>query len=165
MAAVLTDTTIAPRSRFVKQTGRFFDGRAVPRPPGLPPSSFVSRPPAGAKRSPASAAGLGCKRRHPINGRTGGSGGHFALGIKAPRRPFCPLSAGGKWTNAPQRFAAGAPLDQTASVAGKTGSLRHDGGTRRRSPLCGQTAQALRSLCARRRGTFPTRRHRGSRFL
>ena len=44
---------------------------------------------------------------------------------------------------------AGAPLDQTASVAGKTGSLRHDGGTRRRCPLCGQTAQALRGLRAR----------------
>ena len=50
------------------------------------------------KRSPAADAGLGCRRRHPINGRTGGSGGHFALGTRAPRRPFCPLSAGGKWT-------------------------------------------------------------------
>ena len=38
--------------------------------------------------------------------------------------------------------AAGAPVDLTASVAGKTGFLRHDGGTRRRSPLCGQTAPA-----------------------
>ena len=46
---------------------------------------------------------------------------------------------------------AGAPVDLTASVAAHSGSLRHDGGTRRRSPLCGQTAQALRGLRARRR--------------
>ena len=39
---------------------------------------------------------------------------------------------------------AGAPVDLTASVAAHSGSLRHDGGTRRRSPLCGKTAQALR---------------------
>ena len=38
----------------------------------------------------------------------GGSGGHFALGKKAPRRPFCPLSAGGKWT--PFSAPAGAEL-------------------------------------------------------
>ena len=105
----------------------------------------------------------------------GGSGGHFAFGKKAPRRPFCPLSAGGKWTpfSAPagaELFSvghkkgpfgplfylaesvgfeptvlahaglvphkscafAGAPLDQTASVAAHSGSLRHDGGTGRR---------------------------------
>ena len=65
--------------------------------------------PGGEKRSPAADAGLGCRRRHPINGRTGGSGGHFALGKKAPRRPFCPLSAGGKWTNAPQNRFCGGP--------------------------------------------------------
>ena len=94
--------------------------------------------PRRAKRSPAADAGLGCRRKPPQSGRTGGSGGHFALGIMAPRRPFCPLSAGGKWTNAPQRFAAGSPVDLTASVAGKTGSLRQDGGTRRRGPLCGE---------------------------
>ena len=52
---------------------------------------------------------------------------------------------------------AGAPVDLTASVAAHSGSLRHDGGTRRRSPLCGQTAQALRGLRARRRSAFPRR--------
>ena len=50
------------------------------------------------KRSPAADAGLGCKIWLLLRVRTGGSGGHFALGKKAPRRPFCPLSAGGKWT-------------------------------------------------------------------
>jgi len=54
--------------------------------------------PRRAKRSPAADAGRRCRRRLPLSRRTGGSGGHFALGIKAPRRPFCPLSAGGKWT-------------------------------------------------------------------
>ena len=62
-----------------------------------------------AKRSPAADAGLGYSKNHPLRGRTGGSGGHFALGIKAPRRPFCPLSAGGKWTNAPQNRFCGGP--------------------------------------------------------
>ena len=47
----------------------------------------------------------------------GGSGGHFAFGTKAPRRPFCPLSAGGKWTNAPQQRAAGAPRPQAQCVS------------------------------------------------
>ena len=62
------------------------------------------------KPSPAADAGLGCRRMHPINGRTGGSGGHFAFGIKAPRRPFCPLSAGGKWTISPQNRFCGGPV-------------------------------------------------------
>ena len=61
------------------------------------------------KRSPAADAGLGCSKNRPLSARTGGSGGHFALGIKAPRRPFCPLSAGGKWTNAPQNRFCGGP--------------------------------------------------------
>ena len=55
------------------------------------------------KRSPAADAGLGCSKKHPLRERTGGSGGRFAFGVMAPRRPFCPLSAGGKWTHAPQR--------------------------------------------------------------
>ena len=93
MAAVLTDTTIAPRSRFVKQTGRL----------------FCSPSPGGVKRSPAADAGLGCSKNRPLRARTGGSGGHFALGVVAPRRPFCPLSAGGKWTNAPPRKRGGGP--------------------------------------------------------
>ena len=50
------------------------------------------------KQSPAADAGLGCSKNRPLRARTGGSGGHFALGVMAPRRPFCPLSAGGKWT-------------------------------------------------------------------
>ena len=43
----------------------------------------------------------------------GGSGGHFALGIKAPRRPFCPLSAGGKWTPFSAPAGAELPLRRT----------------------------------------------------
>ena len=50
------------------------------------------------KQSPAADAGLGCSKNRPLRARTGGPGGHFALGAVAPRRPFCPLSAGGKWT-------------------------------------------------------------------
>ena len=117
---------------------------AVSRPSSPAGLGFFSEEafvPRRAKRSPAADAGLECRRKPPQNGRTGGSGGHFALGIMAPRRPFCPLSAGGKWTNAPQRFAAGALFYKTASVAAHSGSLRHDAGTRRRSPLCGQTAK------------------------
>ena len=117
---------------------------AVSRPSSPAGLGFFSEEafvPRRAKRSPAADAGLECRRKPPQNGRTGGSGGHFALGIMAPRRPFCPLSAGGKWTNAPQRFAAGALFYKTASVAAHSGSLRHDAGTRRRSPLCGQTTK------------------------
>ena len=110
--------------------------------------SLCSTLPAGKARG---RRGPEYRRKHPLRARTGGSGGHFALGVMAPRRPFCPLSAGGKWTNAPQRSAAGAPVDLTASVAAHSGFLRHDGGTRRRSPLCGQTAQARRGPRARRR--------------
>ena len=62
------------------------------------------------KRSPAADAGLGCSKNRPLRARTGGSGGHFALGTKAPRRPFSPLSAGGKWTNAPQNRFCGGPV-------------------------------------------------------
>ena len=62
------------------------------------------------KRSPAADAGLGCSKNRPLRARTGGSGGHFAFGTKAPRRPFCPLSAGGKWTNAPPRKRGGGPV-------------------------------------------------------
>ena len=83
----------------------------------LAPHRFTGQPsPAGGRRtrdekpSPAADAGLGYCRSHPLRGRTGGSGGHFALGIKAPRRPFCPLSAGGKWTNAPPRKRGGGPV-------------------------------------------------------
>ena len=98
------------------------------------------------KRSPAADAGLECRRRLPQNGRTGGSGGHFALGTVAPRRPFCPLSAGGKWTISPQNRFCGGPVSFDRLGRRKTGSLRHDGGTRRRGLL---------GRCARRRGTCP----------
>ena len=98
--------------------------------------------PGGEKRSPAADAGLGYKIWLLLRARTGGSGGHFALGKKAPRRPFCPLSAGGKWTISPQNLFCGGP-GRFDRLAAHSGSLRHDGGTRRRSLLCGQTAQAL----------------------
>ena len=42
----------------------------------------------------------GAARRFRRNARDQeGVRGHFALGTRAPRRPFCPLSAGGKWTS------------------------------------------------------------------
>ena len=55
-------------------------------------------------------AGIKSFAQYPLRRRTGGSGGHFALGAVAPRRPFCPLSAGGKWTNAPPRKRGGGPV-------------------------------------------------------
>ena len=61
----------------------------------------------------------------------GGSGGHFAFGKRAPRRPFCPLSAGGKWTpfSAPagaEAFPAAQALWQTppALYRGKLSARR-----------------------------------------
>ena len=72
----------------------------------------------------------------------GGSGGHFALGIKAPRRPFCPLSAGGKWTISPQNRFCGGPGNFIDFR--QVNCRKSDAGTRRRCPLCGQTAQARR---------------------
>ena len=75
------------------------------------------------KRSPAADAGLGCRRNHSLRERTGGSGGHFALGVMAPRRPFCPLSAGGKWTRAPQRSAAG-PISPSTEGGKTSGGWR-----------------------------------------
>ena len=65
------------------------------------------------KPSPAADAGLGCSKNRPLRARTGGSGGHFAFGIKAPRRPFCPLSAGGKWTPFSAPAGAELPLRRT----------------------------------------------------
>ena len=70
---------------------------------------------------------------------------HSPAGVKRPPGGlsvhFPPVESG----RMPRKTGfAGAPVNLTASVAGKTGSLRHDGGTRRRSPLCGQTAQARR---------------------
>ena len=73
------------------------------------------------KPSPAADAGLGCRRNHSLRGRTGGSGGHFAFGKKAPRRPFCPLSAGGKWT--PFSAPAGAELFSVGHKKGPFGPL------------------------------------------
>ena len=51
---------------------------------------------------------------------------------------------GGTWFLSPAQTAPGAPFYLTASVAGKAGSLRHCGGTRRRcgsnpTMLCGKT--------------------------
>ena len=53
----------------------------------------------------------------------GGPGGHFALGIKAPRRPFCPLSAGGKWTP----FSAPAGAEPFPAAQAQSGMPRADG--------------------------------------
>ena len=133
MAAVLTDTNIAPRSRFVKQTGR----------------RFCSPSPGGVKRSPAADAGLGCSKNRPLSPRTGGSGGHFALGVMAPRRPFCPLSAGGKWTISPQNRFCGVPgpLDRLWSPAFAD--------SRRPTP---HSRRGLLGRCARRRGSFRSSR-------
>ena len=69
-------------------------------PSGLPaPLTQGSQAPRGdGKAKPRGRRGAGVQQNRPLRVRTGGSGGHFALGKKAPRRPFCPLSAGGKWT-------------------------------------------------------------------
>ena len=75
--------------------------------------------------------GFVCSSNHPLRKRTGGSGGHFAFGKRAPRRPFCPLSAGGKWTpfSAPagaEAFPApaGAVADPPALYRGKLSASR-----------------------------------------
>ena len=106
--------------------------------------AFRPPSPTGKKRSPAADAGLGCCRSHPLRGRTGGPGGISPLVQRPPGGlsvHFPPVESG----RMPHRASAvGAPVDLTASVAAHSGSLRHDGGTRRRSPLCGQTAQARR---------------------
>ena len=91
------------------------------------------------KRSPAADAGLGCKSWLLLRARTGGSGGHFAFGVMAPRRPFCPLSTGGKWTHAPQRSAAGPIFPSTEG--GKT-----SGGWRQRTKGGGNTKAPQRRL-------------------
>ena len=100
-----------------------------------------------AQREPR--AGIESFAQHPLNKRTGGPGGISPL-VQGPPGGlsvhFPPVESG----RFPRKTGfAGAPLDQTASVAAQSGSLRHDGGTRRRCPLCGQTAQALRGLRAR----------------
>ena len=82
-----------------------------------------------------------CSRKYPLCKRTGGPGGISPL-VQGPPGGlsvhFPPVESG----RFPRKTGfAGAPLDQTASVAGKTGSLWHDGGTRRRCPLCGQAPQ------------------------
>ena len=84
------------------------------------------------KRSPAADAGLGYCRSHPLSERTGGPGGISPL-VKRPPGGlsvhFPPVESG----RFPRKTGfAGAPIDLTALVAGKTGSLRHDGGTGRR---------------------------------
>mgnify|MGYP007120845961 CR=1 FL=1 len=61
------------------------------------------------KAKPRGRRGAGVLQKPSSAWANGGSGGHFAFGTKAPRRPFCPLSAGGKWTNAPPRKRGGGP--------------------------------------------------------
>ena len=90
------------------------------------------------KRSPAADAGLGCRRRHPINGRTGGPGGISPLVQRPPGGlsvHFPPVESG----RFPRKTGfAGAPVDLTASVAAE--SAPHsvsDGRTPRRSCCTG----------------------------
>ena len=161
MAAVLTDINISPQRRFVKETERLFlprGGRKLPLrkseaprqtrgwgagetifcvgergvPGGISP--LVKRPPGGLSVHfpPVESGRFPRARRRgtfPYREKKAPTG-LFSFGGECGIRTH---GAYARRFGSPQRrSAAGAPFDLTASVAGKTGSLRHDAGTGRR---------------------------------